>query len=322
MADSLIGNEPPVCDFAAGTRWAEPGSPARPEGAYGRGMSIDAGIPTVTLPGGGELPRLGFGTYKIAPDRAEGAVADALAAGYRHIDTAAMYGNEAGVGRALAASGLPRAELFVTSKLDNPFHAPADVRPAFERTLDDLGLERLDLYLIHWPLARTTDVAATWASVVELLDTGRVAAVGVSNFTAEHLRTIIEATGVTPAVNQVEVNPYLSQEPLRALHRELGIVTEAWSPLARGRILDDPAVTGIAERLGATPSQVVLAWHLDRGDVVFPKTTDPARMAENLGALDVTLDADARAVLDGLNRDERSGSDPDVVELDGGRLGS
>ncbi|QIK71518.1 aldo/keto reductase [Propioniciclava coleopterorum] len=276
-------------------------------------------VPTVPLPGGGGIPQLGFGTYKVAPEQAEGVVAEALAAGYRHIDTAAMYGNEREVGRALAASGIPRADLFVTSKLDNPYHAVAEVGPAFERSLDDLGLERLDLYLIHWPLARSTDYRATWAAVVDLLATGRVAAVGVSNFTAEHLRAVIDATGVVPAVNQVEINPYLSQEPLRALHRKWGIVTQAWSPLARGRVLTDPQVLAVAHRLGATPAQVVLAWHLDRGDVTFPKASSPARMAENLGALDVAWDADARAVLDGLNRDERSGSDPDVVELDGGR---
>lgn len=278
-------------------------------------------VPVVPLAGCGTIPQLGFGTYKVAPERAQSVVLEALAAGYRHIDTAAMYGNERGVGRALAASGLPRADLFVTSKLDNPFHAVADVPDAFVRSLDDLGLDRLDLYLIHWPLARTTDIVATWAAVVDLLDTGRVGAVGVSNFTSAHLRTIIEATGVTPAVNQVEVNPYLNQEPLRALHRELGILTQAWSPLSRGRVLRDPAVLREAERLGASASQVVLAWHLARGDIVFPKTTDPVRMAENLAALDVELDAAAHVVLDGLNRDERSGSDPESVELHGGRVG-
>lgn len=279
-------------------------------------------IPTVTLPTSAQIPQLGFGTYKIAPADAEQAVATALEVGYRHIDTAAMYGNETEVGRALAASGLGRDELFLTSKLDNPYHAVTAVRPAFERSLDDLGLDFLDLYLIHWPLARSTDLVATWDAVVRLLDTGRVRAVGVSNFTAAHLRTIIAATGVVPSVNQVEVNPYLSQAPLRALHRELGIITEAWSPLARSRALTDPVIAAVAAAAGRTPSQVVLRWHVQRGDVTFPKSTHRERMAENLDVFDFTLDADAMAAIDGLNRDQRSGSDPDAVELDRGRIGS
>lgn len=279
-------------------------------------------IPTVTLPTGALIPQLGFGTYKIAPADAEAAVATALEVGYRHIDTAAMYGNEPEVGRALAASGLARDAVFVTSKLDNPFHAPDAVRPAFERSLADLGLEFLDLYLIHWPLARSTNLVATWEAVVALLDTGRVGAVGVSNFTEAHLRTIIDATGAVPAVNQVEVNPYLSQGPLRAVHRELGIVTEAWSPLARSRALTDPVVAAVAASVGRTPSQVVLRWHVQRGDVTFPKSTHRERMAENLDVFDFTLDDTAMATIDALNRDQRSGSDPDAVELGGGRIGS
>lgn len=273
--------------------------------------------PVLTLAGGVEIPQFGFGTYKIPQQDAERAVAEALGLGYRHVDTAAMYGNEAGVGRALAASGLPREELFVTSKLDNPYHEPDAARAAFERTMDDLGLDVLDLYLIHWPLPRTTDYVATWGALVGLLETGRVRAVGVSNFQPEHLRAIIDATGVVPAVNQIEVNPYLTQEPLRALHAELGIVTEAWSPLARGAVLDDPVLTGIAERLGKTVSQVVLRWHLQRGDVVFPKSTHPERMAENAGVFDVELSDEDVAAISGLNIDRRSGSSPDTVELKG-----
>lgn len=273
--------------------------------------------PVLTLAGGVEIPQFGFGTYKIPQQDAERAVAEALGLGYRHVDTAAMYGNEAGVGRALAASGLPREELFVTSKLDNPYHEPDAARAAFERTMDDLGLDVLDLYLIHWPLPRTTDYVATWGALVGLLETGRVRAVGVSNFQPEHLRAIIDATGVVPAVNQIEVNPYLTQEPLRALHAELGIVTEAWSPLARGAVLDDPVLTGIAERLGKMVSQVVLRWHLQRGDVVFPKSTHPERMAENAGVFDVELSDEDVAAISGLNIDRRSGSSPDTVELKG-----
>lgn len=276
-------------------------------------------IPTLTLAHGTPIPQLGFGTYKIDPADAERAVSTALELGHRHVDTAAMYGNERDVGRALAASGLPRDELFVTSKLDNPHHAPDAARAAFERSLDDLGLDVLDLYLIHWPLAATTDFVATWETLVELQHSGRVREVGVSNFQAAHLRAVIEATGVVPAVNQIEINPYLTQEPLRALHAERGIVTQAWSPLARGRVLDDPVVRRVADACGRTPSQVVLRWHLQRGDVVFPKSTHRERIAENLDVFGFELDAEAMASIDALNRDERSGSDPDVVELGRGR---
>ncbi|WP_040163207.1 aldo/keto reductase [Nigerium massiliense] len=274
-------------------------------------------IPTLTLAGDVAIPQLGFGTYKIPAEDAEAAVSDALELGYRHIDTAAMYGNEVGVGKALASSGLARDELFVTSKLDNPYHEPAAAKDAFARSLDDLGLDVLDLYLIHWPLPLTTDYAATWQALVDILGTGRVRAIGVSNFQPDHLRRIIDATGVTPAVNQVEVNPYLTQQPLRALHEQLGIVTEAWSPLARGRLLDDPALVEIAERVGRTVSQVVLRWHLQRGDVVFPKSTHRDRMAENADLFTFELRPDDMDAITGLNRDERSGSSPDVVELKG-----
>ena len=272
-------------------------------------------VPTLTLAHGTRIPQVGFGTYKIDPADAEGAVLAALEAGYRHIDTAAIYSNEAEVGAALAASGLARDEVFVTSKLDNPYHEPDAARAAFERSMADLRLDVLDLYLIHWPMAATTDYVATWRVLVELWESGRVREIGVSNFQPDHLRAVIEATGVVPAVNQVEINPYLTQEPLRSLHRELGIVTQAWSPLARGRVLNDPAVLRIAEEVGRAPAQVVLRWHLQRGDVVFPKSTHPERIAENLAVFDFELDAAAMADLTGLNRDERSGSHPDSVEL-------
>ena len=272
-------------------------------------------IPEKRLQHGTAIPQVGFGTYKIAPQDAEAAVATALELGHRHIDTAAMYGNEVEVGRALARSGLARDELFVTSKLDNPYHEPDAARAAFERSLNQLGLEFLDLYLIHWPLAATTDYVATWRALVEIQASGRAREVGVSNFQPDHLRAVIGATGVPPAVNQVEINPYLTQEPLRALHAELGILTQAWSPLARGQVLADPVVGALARGLGRTPAQVVLRWHLQRGDVVFPKSTHRARIAENLAVLDFELDADAMAAISGLNRDERSGSDPDKVEL-------
>lgn len=275
--------------------------------------------PGIDLPGGGTIPQLGFGTYKLTPDQTEAAVLAGLELGYRHIDTATMYGNEREVGRALAISGIPREEIFLTTKLNNPDHEPEAAREAFARSLDDLGVEHVDLYLIHWPMPRTTDYVATWRTLTELLDDGRARAIGVSNFHAEHLRAVIGATGVTPAVNQVEVTPYLTQEPLRAVHRELGIVTEAWSPLARGQVLEDPVVVPLAEKLGCTPAQLVLAWHLLRGDVVFPKSTSIARMRDNAGALEVVragvVDDEVMAALSALNQDRRVGSSPDNVEL-------
>lgn len=277
--------------------------------------------PDLTLAHGTRMPRLGFGTYKIPPERAQEAVETALEVGYRHIDTATMYRNEAEVGRALAASGVARDDLFITTKLDNVPRTRASVPAAFEASLDALQLDVLDLYLIHWPMARTTDLATSWALVTELLDTGRVREVGVSNFQAEHLRRAIDATGVVPAVNQVEVNPYLTQDALRRLHAGLGIVTQAWSPLARGRVIGDPVVGGIAERIGRTNAQVVLRWHLQRGDVVMPKTVRRDRMVENLAVEDFALNDPDMESLSGLNRDERSGSHPDRVELDAPRKG-
>ncbi|MFV0451178.1 MAG: aldo/keto reductase [Propioniciclava sp.] len=277
---------------------------------------------TVTLPGGGTMPVLGFGTYKIPSADTQRAVETALEVGYRHLDTATMYRNEAGVGRAIAGAGLPRTDLFVTTKLDNIPRTPASVRSAFDASLDALGLDAIDLYLIHWPMARSTDIVATWESVLALRDTGRVAEVGVSNFTLAHLYRIIDATGVVPAVNQVEINPYLTQEPLRAAHARWGITTQAWSPLARGRVIGDPAVAAVAERIGATRSQVVLAWHRQRGDVVMPKSVRRERMVENLAADQVVLDDAAMATLSGLNADEHSGSDPDQVELGTRRSGA
>ncbi|MGJ6980297.1 aldo/keto reductase [Aestuariimicrobium soli] len=281
-------------------------------------------VPIVVLNTGRTVPQLGFGTYKLTPEQTGPAVSSALEVGFRHIDTAAMYGNEREVGRALATSGLAREEYFLTTKLDNPDHEPAAARAAFARSLDLLGVEWVDLYLIHWPMPRTTDFVATWRTLAEFVDDGRARAIGVSNFQPEHLRTIVDATGVVPAVNQVEVTPYLTQEPLRALHRELGIVTEAWSPLARGQVLTDPTVVAHAQRLGCTPAQLVVAWHLHRGDVVFPKTTSVERLRENAGALDLLppdpltpgrLDEAAVAALSSLNENRRVGSSPDDVEL-------
>ena len=277
-------------------------------------------IPSPRIPltsgtrGAVSIPQVGFGTYKVPAAQTQQAVETALEVGYRHIDTAEMYGNEAGVGQAIAACGIPRNELFITSKLNNIHHEPAAAHRAFDETMDALGLDVLDMFLVHWPMAKTTSLDATWAAMVDILGGGRVRAVGVSNYQPDHLRAIIAATGVTPAVNQVEIHPYLTQEPLRALHRELGIVTEAWSPLTRGVILDDATIGRIASELGRSASQVVLRWHIQRGDVVFPKSMHRERMIENTKLFDFQLNDAQMAEISALNRDERQGSHPDEVQ--------
>lgn len=262
------------------------------------------------------MPQVGLGTYKVDVDQAERVVADALAVGYRHIDTAQMYGNEAGVGAAIAASGIPRDRLWVTSKLDNPNHRRDDALRSFDATMRDLRLDVLDLFLVHWPLADSPgiDLVDTWRTMIEILESGRVRAIGVSNFQAEHLHAIIEATGVTPAVNQIELHPYLAQEPLRIVHRSLGIVTESWSPLGRGRLLKDPVVVDIAAALGLAPAQVVIRWHLQHGLVVIPKTTHVERMHVNADVFSFTLSDEQMAALDALDRNLRTGPHPDTVQ--------
>ncbi|MGD7732326.1 aldo/keto reductase [Propionibacteriaceae bacterium G57] len=269
---------------------------------------------TITLRSGNTIPRVGFGTYKIPQAETQAAVEQAIEIGYRHIDTAAMYGNEQGVGAAIKASGI-RDELYIATKLDNPYHAPDDARAAFERSMDDLGIDIVDLYLIHWPLPRSTDYAATWQTLVDLQATGRIRDIGVSNFLPEHLRHIIDVTGVVPVINQVELHPFHTQQGLRDVHEQLGIVTEAWSPLARARVFDDSGLAAIAEKVGRTPSQVVLRWHLQLGNVIIPKSTNPGRMAENLDLFDFELDDEAMAAVSALNRDMNTGSTPDQVEV-------
>lgn len=269
----------------------------------------------VVMSGGLAIPQLGFGTYKISPDEAYDAVANALELGYRHIDTAQMYGNEAQVGQAIADSGLARDEVFITSKLNNPYHQPADARAAFARSLDDLQVETIDLFLIHWPLAKTTDYVATWRTLLEFQADGRAKAVGVSNFEPHHLQAIIAATGQAPAINQVELHPYLAQRSLVELHRELGIATESWSPLARGQVLGDPVIATIAAETHRSPAQVVIRWHLQRGLVVIPKSTHRDRIAANAEVFDFELSDDQLRRIDGLDRGTRVGSHPDKVEL-------
>jgi 2,5-diketo-D-gluconate reductase A len=268
-------------------------------------------VPTLTLNNGTSIPQLGFGTFQITPETTKVATLAALDAGYRHIDTAEMYGNEKEVGEAIAASGLARADIYVTSKLNNGFHDRADALAAFDRTLEALGFDYLDLFLIHWPLPAVGDYVVTWKAMEEMQSSGRVRTIGVSNFQQAHLQRLFDETDTVPAVNQIEVHPYLTQDSLRAFNAEHGIATEAWSPLAQGAVLSDPVITGIADRLGKTAAQVTLRWHLQRGDVVFPKSVTRSRVDENFALFDFTLtDADVSAI-SGLNRDERTGPNPD-----------
>ncbi|WP_344835365.1 aldo/keto reductase [Actinocorallia longicatena] len=268
-------------------------------------------VPDITLNNGVRIPQLGFGVYQVPPEDTKEAVLTALEFGYRHIDTAEMYGNEQGVGEAVRASGVPREDVFVTSKLNNGFHAPADARKAFDRTLADLGMDYLDLFLIHWPLPKVGDFAETWKALEEIAATDRVRAIGVSNFQAHHLQRLLDETGTVPAVNQIEIHPYLVQDELRSFGAAHGIATEAWSPIAQGRVLGDPVITAIAERVGRTPAQVTLRWHLQRGDIVFPKSVTRARVEENFALFDFSLTQPDMDALTALNRDLRTGPDPD-----------
>ncbi len=272
-------------------------------------------VPLITLNDGVQIPQLGFGVFQVPPAETEEAVTRALEVGYRHIDTAEMYQNEAGVGRAVAASGLARDEVFVTSKLNNGFHRPDDARRAFDGTLAALGMDHVDLFLVHWPLPTLYggDFVSTWRTLEEFAADGRTRSIGVSNFQPAHLDRLAAETGTVPSVNQVEAHPYFTNDEVRAYGGEHGIVTEAWSPIAQGAVLDDETIVKIAEKLGRTPAQVTLRWHLQRGDVVFPKSTSPERMAENFALFDFELDdADVRA-LTALDKGEsgRTGPNPD-----------
>ena len=277
-----------------------------------------APVPTVRLNNGVEIPQLGFGVFLVKPEECVEAVTQALEVGYRHIDTAQMYGNEKEVGEAIAASGIPRDELYITSKLDNAHHRPDDARRTFEESLDRLGLERIDLFLIHWPLPTRYDgdYVSTWHTLAEFVQEGRARSVGVSNFQPAHLDRIIEETGVTPAVNQIEVHPYFTNEAARAGSHRHQIAVEAWSPIAQGDVLDDPVVGRIAKEHDRTPSQVTLRWHLERGDIVFPKSTHEDRMRENFDVFGFSLTPDEVAEISALDRGPsgRRGPDPDTFD--------
>ncbi|MFP3713794.1 aldo/keto reductase [Puerhibacterium sp. TATVAM-FAB25] len=270
-------------------------------------------IPSIDLNNGVAIPQLGFGTYKLPPADTRDLVLRAFEAGYRHVDTAQMYRNEREVGEAVAASGLPRDELFVTTKLNNAFHAHDDALAAFDRSLEALGLQRVDLFLVHWPLPAQGRYTEAWAALEEIYASGRARAIGVSNFQPHHLRRVLAEGTVVPAVNQVEVHPYLAQDEVRAFGAEHGIVTEAWSPLGRGAVLGDPVIAEVARRHGRTPAQVVLRWHLQRGDVVFPKSATPERIVENAQLFDFELPADDMVAISALDRGERTGSHPDEM---------
>ncbi|MFC9596155.1 aldo/keto reductase [Streptomyces sp. NPDC056944] len=268
-------------------------------------------IPTVTLNNGVEIPQLGFGVFQVPDDETTAAVSAALEAGYRSIDTAAIYGNETGVGRALAASGLPREDLFVTTKLWNADQGYDATLRAFDASLAKLGLEHLDLYLIHWPTPARDLYLDSWRAVERLASEGRIRAAGVSNFQPAHLQHLLDNSRLVPAVNQVELHPGLQQAELRAFHAEHGIATEAWSPLAQGAVLDDPVITSIAARTGTSAAQVVLRWHLQLGNIVIPKSVTPARIRQNLDVFDFQLTDEDMAAIAATDRGLRTGPHPD-----------
>ncbi|EKX60061.1 aldo/keto reductase [Streptomyces ipomoeae] len=273
-------------------------------------------VPPIILNNGVEMPQLGFGVWQVPDDEAESAVTTALEAGYRSIDTAAIYGNEEGTGKAIAASGLPREDLFVTTKLWNSEQGYDSTLRAFDESLDKLGLEYVDLYLIHWPLPARGKFVDTYKAFEKLHADGRAKSIGVSNFLPEHLETLIEATSVIPAVNQIELHPHLQQHAAREYHVEQGIATEAWSPLGQGKgLLEVPAIVAIAQKHGRTPAQIVLRWHLQLGNVVIPKSVTPSRIKENIEVFDFSLDAEDIAAISALNEDRRLGPDPATFDL-------
>ncbi|MFI6654158.1 aldo/keto reductase [Streptomyces sp. NPDC050523] len=268
-------------------------------------------VPPIILNNGVEMPQLGFGVWQVPDDEAERAVATALEAGYRSIDTAAIYGNEEGTGRAISAAGVPREDIFVTTKLWNGDQGYDSTLRAFDTSLQKLGLDHVDLYLIHWPTPARDKYVDSYKAFEKLHADGRVRAIGVSNFEPEHLRRLIDETSVVPAVDQIELHPHLQQHAAREFHAEQGIATEAWSPLGSGKgLLEVPAIVAIARKHGRTPAQVVLRWHLQLGNVVIPKSVTPSRIKENIEVFDFSLDAEDLAAISALDEDRRLGPDP------------
>jgi 2,5-diketo-D-gluconate reductase A len=281
-------------------------------------MAVVAAVTTITLNDGNDIPQLGFGVFQIPPPETAQAVTHALEAGYRHIDTAEMYGNEQGVGEAIRAGGLARSDVYVTSKLNNGFHRPDDARRAFDETLESLGFEYVDLFLIHWPLPTLYDgdFVSTWQTLEQFKSDGRARSIGVSNFQVAHLERLAAETDTVPAVNQIELHPYFQNREVAAYGREHGIATEAWAPIAQGKVLEDPSLTEIAGRAGKSVAQVVLRWHIQRGNIVFPKSVTPERIRENFALFDFELEPADLETIDALDRGEagRNGPNPDVFD--------
>ncbi len=273
-------------------------------------------VPSLTLNNGVEMPQLGYGVWQVPDDQAFDAVTTALETGYRSIDTAAVYGNEEGVGKALAATDVPRGEIFVTTKVWNSDHGHDATLRAFDASMDRLGLDYADLYLIHWPVPSRDTFVDTYKALEKLLADGRAKAIGVCNFQPAHLERLLAETSVVPAVNQIELHPNLAQAELRALHARHGIATEAWSPLGQGKgLLSDPTITRLADKHGRTPAQIVLRWHLQLGNVVIPKSVTPSRIRENLDVFGFELDADDLRAVAALDSGKRLGPDPDEFDL-------
>jgi 2,5-diketo-D-gluconate reductase A len=270
-------------------------------------------VPLTRFNNGVEIPQLGYGVFQVPPEETRRAVLGAFEAGYRHIDTAEMYRNEEGVGAALAESGLDRDEVFITSKLNNGSHARDDALRAFDGTLKALGVDRIDLFIIHWPQPRQNKYVEAWKALEEVYRDGRARAIGVSNFTAAHLGRVFTEADVVPAINQIELHPYLVQAEMRAFDAEHEIATEAYSPIGGqgGSVLSDPTITALAQKYGKSPAQVVLRWHIQLGNVVIPKSAHPERMAENIDIFDFELDPDDVGPITALDRGGRTGLDPD-----------
>jgi 2,5-diketo-D-gluconate reductase A len=269
-------------------------------------------IPQISLRDAEKIPQLGFGVFQVPPTETTEVVMRALATGYRHIDTAAAYRNEAAVGQAIRASGLERHEVFVTTKCFNDDHGHEKAKRALAASLERLEMDYVDLYLIHWPVPAHDKYVETWQAFVEMRDEGLIRSIGVSNFEPAHLERVIAQTGETPTINQIELHPYFQQRGLRHEHRQLGIITEAWSPLAQGKVLADPAIVEIAEAHAKTPGQVVIRWHLQLGNVVIPKSVTPERIEENFDVFDFDLSAAEMAAIDDLDAGDRTGPDPNT----------
>jgi 2,5-diketo-D-gluconate reductase A len=275
-------------------------------------------VPAIVLNDGAPIPQLGFGVFQIPPEKTAAAVKTALGIGYRHIDTAEMYGNEQGVGQGIVEAELDRADVYITSKLNNGFHKPDDARRAFDTTLSALGSDYVDLFLIHWPLPTLYDgdFVSTWHVLEEFAADGRARSIGVSNFQPAHLDRLAKESVTVPAVNQVEVHPYFANEEVRAYGREHGIATEAWSPIAQGKVLGDPVIERIANAAGKSPAQVVLRWHVQRGDIVIPKSVSPDRMKSNFELFDFELDGSDMIAISALDDGESGRTGPNPDEFD------